>query len=135
MRKQGLEKISDVRLAVLESSGNITFPAYEYTDALEHHLTIDGKTKSKTFSKRDQFAPELEHFSRCILEDRTPEPDGQEGLNDLRVIETILESAKTGRVVELAPLRDNRRPSLSLESKKPAVGKQKTVNAPSPSLK
>lgn len=110
-------------------------PAYEYSDKLEHHLTIDDSTKTTSFGKRDQFAPELEHFSACILENRRPEPDGEEGLNDVRVIEAALESAKTGKAVDLAPHQDRRRPTMDLEQKKPAVGKQKTVNAPSPSVK
>lgn len=110
-------------------------PAYEYSGKLEHHLTIDGKSKSESFGKRDQFAPELEYFSRCILEDRTPEPNGEEGVDDVRVIEAILRSAETGEPVALEPRQRARRPTLSLESKKPAVSKQQTVNAPSPSLK
>jgi predicted dehydrogenase len=110
-------------------------PAYEYFDKLEHHLTIDGKTSSESFAKRDQFAPELEYFSRCILEDREPEPNGEEGLDDVRVIEAILRSAETGKPVPLEPRQRARRPSLDQESKKPAVSKQRTVNAPSPSLK
>ncbi len=121
---------------IVGSEGDLRVePGFEYREKLEHHLTLDGKTRSKSFGKRDQFAPELEHFSRCILEDRTPEPDGQEGLNDLRVVEAILESAKAGRSVKLPPLHDSRRPNLSLVSKKPPVGEQDTVNAPSPSLK
>jgi len=110
-------------------------PGYEYVDELTHHLTVDGKTTSKTFGKRDQFAPELEYFSRCILEDRTPEPSAEEALNDLRVIEAILESAATGKPVPLEPQHRDRRPSLGQESKKPAVAKQEPIHAPSPSLK
>lgn len=110
-------------------------PGYEYTEELVHHLTIDGKTKTKRFGKRDQFAPELEHFSRCILEDRQPEPNGEEGLLDLRVIDAAIASAETGRPVELEPRLRSTRPSLEQEQKKPAVSKPPTVNAPSPSLK
>ena len=110
-------------------------PAYEYFDELTHHLTIDGKTTSKTFGKRDQFAPELEYFSRCILEDRAPEPDAEEAIDDLRVIEAILKSAESGKPIPLEPRQRTRRPSLSMEAKKPAVREQKPVNAPSPSVK
>ena len=54
-------------------------PAFEYTDKIEHHLTLEGKSHSTKFGKRDQFAPELEYFSRCILEGLTPEPDARRG--------------------------------------------------------
>lgn len=126
--------VSSYRIAGTEGDLRVE-PAYGYSEGLEHHLTVDGKTKTEHFGKRDQFAPELEYFSRCILEDRTPEPDGQEGLNDLRVIEAILQSAETGKAVALEPRPPTRHPSPAQESKKPAVGKQQTVNAPSPSLK
>lgn len=110
-------------------------PAYEYTDKLEHHLTVDGKQSLRTFAKRDQFAPELGYFSRCILQNLTPEPDVEEAICDLRVIEAVLESAQTGKPVPLAPRERARRPSLEQEQKKPPVAKQKPVNAPSPSVK
>jgi predicted dehydrogenase len=126
--------VSSYRIAGTDGDLRVE-PAYDYTDTLEHHLTVDGKTQSKSFRKRDQFAPELEYFSRCILEDRTPEPDGEEGVNDVRVIEAILRSAETGQPVALEPRQRARRPTLAQASKKPAVGKQRTVNAPSPSLK
>ena len=110
-------------------------PAYEYSDKLEHHLTVDGKTSHESFGKRDQFAPELEYFSNCILEGGEPEPDAEEAIDDLRVIEAILQSARSGKCVPLEPRQRVRRPSMSQESKKPAVGKEQPVNAPSPSLK
>jgi predicted dehydrogenase len=110
-------------------------PAYEYYDKLEHHLTVDGKTSTKSFGKRDQFAPELDYFSRCIMEDTNPEPNADEAICDLRVIEAILESAATGKPVALSPRQRAARPSGEQEAKKPPVGKQKPVNAPSPSLK
>jgi predicted dehydrogenase len=110
-------------------------PAYEYAEGNEHHLTLDGETKSKSFGKHDQFAPELEYFSRCILEDREPEPNGEEAVDDLRVIEAVLQSADSGMPVALEPRQRSRRPTLAQESKKPAVRKPETVHAPSPSLK
>jgi predicted dehydrogenase len=110
-------------------------PAYEYTDKIEHHLTIDAKTSSTSFGKRDQFAPELEYFSSCILDNRAPEPDAEEAIDDIRVVEAVLKSAETGAPVPLAPRQRVRRPSLSQQSKKRAVSKQETIHAPSPSVK
>jgi predicted dehydrogenase len=126
--------VSSYRIAGSEGDLRVE-PAYEYAEKNEHHLTIEGKTKSESFPKRDQFAPELEYFSRCILEDREPEPNGEEGIDDVRVLEAILQSADSGKPVPLEPRQRARRPTLAQESKKPAVGKQRTVNAPSPSLK
>lgn len=126
--------VSSYRIAGTEGDLRLE-PAYDYSDKLEHHLTLDGKTSRQAFAKRDQFAPELDYFSRCILEDRAPEPDGEEALDDLRVVEAILESAASGKPIPLAPRQRRRRPSVSQESKKPAVSEPKTINAPSPSLR
>ena len=41
-------------------------PAYEYAEGLAYTLTVNGKTTRKRIGKRDQFAPELLHFSDCI---------------------------------------------------------------------
>jgi predicted dehydrogenase len=110
-------------------------PAYEYTGKLEHYLTIGEETQHETFGKRDQFAPELEYFSRCILDDRQPEPDVEEAICDLRVIEAVLKSAETGKPVPLEPRTRLRRPSLAQERKARPVGKQEPLHAPSPSVK
>ena len=55
--------------------------------------------------------PELLHFSDCILKDRPPEPSGEEGLQDVRIVQALYESARTGRVVRLPPFADRHRPS------------------------
>src|SRR4030095_16465548 len=86
-------------------------PAYEYAEGLEYRLTIDGKTTHKTFAKRDQFAPELLYFSDCILHDRQPEPSGEEGLQDVRIVEALYQSARSGRPVAIRPFKKTVRPT------------------------
>jgi predicted dehydrogenase len=108
-------------------------PAYEYAEPLIHYLTVDGKTSKKSFKKRDQFAPELEYFSDCILSNKTPEPGGDEGLIDIWIIEAILESAKTGKPLSLEPIQKSRRLEPEQEIEKPAVEEPELVHAESPS--
>jgi glucose-fructose oxidoreductase len=108
-------------------------PAYEFADDLEHHLTVGGRTRERTFPKRDQFAPELIHFSDCVLRGEDPEPSGREGLADVRVIRALLRSVRTGRPVRLAGFEPGRRPDLSQEMRRPAVGKPELVRAEAPS--
>ena len=67
----------------------IANPAYEYAGELKDQLTIDGKTRERTFSKRDQFAAELIYFSDCVLKNRKPEPSGEEGLIDVSIIHAL----------------------------------------------
>jgi predicted dehydrogenase len=40
-----------------------------------------------------QFIRQVDHFSECIMQDRTPQPPGEEGLADLRCIEAIYQAA------------------------------------------
>jgi predicted dehydrogenase len=108
-------------------------PAYEYAEPLVHYLTVDGKTTKKSFKKRDQFAPEIEYFSDCILSNKTPEPGGDEGLIDVRIIETIFESAKTRRPLSLELVQKSRPVEPEQEIDKPAVKESELVHADSPS--
>jgi predicted dehydrogenase len=110
-------------------------PAYEYTEPLVHYLTIDGETKKKSFDKVDQFAPELLHFSECILEGREPEPSGEEAWCDIRVAEAILNAARSRTAVALEPYQRRRRPTLAQVEHIRPVKKQEPVHAPSPSVK
>lgn len=107
-------------------------PAFTYQGDLKHYLTVNGKARETLFSARDQFAPELITFSRCILRKTEPESSGEEGLADVRVLVAIAESARLGRPVQLAPFQRSRRPDMGQEIRVPSVGKQATVHAPSP---
>ena len=80
-------------------------PAYSIGTDLVHHFTRKGRTRTETFKARDQFAAELLYLSDCLLEDREPEPSGEEGLADVRVLRAIERSAEDGRPGEARPLR------------------------------
>lgn len=129
-----IASISSYRIAGTDGELRVE-PAYDYTEKLEHYLTVDGKRSHESFSKRDQFAPELDYFSRCIAEGKEPEPSAEEAIDDVRVLEAILQSAQSGKLIPLTPRTRARRPNSSLEAKKTAVSEQDTVNAPSPSLR
>jgi len=49
----------------------------------------------------DQFAREIDHMSQCVRGKVLPHTPGEEGLQDMRIIEAIYESARTGAVVKL----------------------------------
>lgn len=108
-------------------------PAYEYASGLQLNITIDEKTSKRSFPKHDQFAAELVYFSDCILHQKEPEPSGWEGLADVRVVEAIYESARSGRVVELRPLAKQARPDRNQEIRRPGHAKPKTVRVKPPS--
>ncbi|HKY64564.1 MAG TPA: Gfo/Idh/MocA family oxidoreductase [bacterium] len=106
--------------------------AYDIGQPKVQTMTV-GKRRSKVrYAKSDQFAPELLHFSDCILSNRQPEPSGQEGLADVRVIEALLLSAETAKSISLRPLDKRSRPTLDQEIKRPPVVKRKLVHAEAP---
>jgi len=108
-------------------------PAYEMVEDLKSEITVEGRSRVSTFKKRDQFGPELLYFSNCILNHEAPEPDGLEGLADVRIISAILESAQTGRPVSLRPIQKHRRPTPEQGIERPLVEKPKLVRAEPPS--
>ncbi len=80
-----------------------------YGMALEQLVTIGEQKTHKSFKNTDHFGGEMKYFSDCILSGRDPEPDGQEGLADMRVLEGILRALKTGGPVKLDPFVRTRR--------------------------
>lgn len=107
-------------------------PAFEHREALKYWLTVDGKTKEVEGKVTDQFGPELEYFAQCIIDDEEPRPNGDEGLQDVRIIEAIYASADAGRAMPIPPYEPHRRPSLDQQITKPAVGEVDLVNTESP---
>ena len=107
-------------------------PAYEYAGVLKQRVTINGRSRERSFPKRDQFAPELISFSECILTGAAPEPSGWEGLADVRIIRALYRSADSGQPVSLEPFTRDNRPALGQEIRRPAAGKPDLVNTESP---
>jgi GFO/IDH/MocA oxidoreductase family protein len=96
-------------------------------------LTVNGKTERRRIGKRDQFAPELLYFSDCILKNRAPEPSGEEGLQDVRIIQALYESAEMGKVVQVPPFVRRMRPSGKQRITRPGINKPQLVKVQSAS--
>ena len=108
--------------------GSITLdPAYEYAEGLSYTLRQGERERTKHFAKSDQFAPELLYFSACILQNRKPEPSGEEGLADVRIIEAMHRSARSGRWVTLASMPRKARPGMRQEKRRPAVPREPSL--------
>src|SRR5262249_12669780 len=106
-------------------------PGYYYAEGLGYELTVGNKTTRKRIGKRDQFAPELLYFSDCVLRNREPEPSGEEGLQDVRIVEALYESAKKGRAVRLPAYRPSKRPTGRQRIRRPGIRKPALVNVES----
>jgi glucose-fructose oxidoreductase len=98
-------------LEVVGTKGSLRISrAFDYKGELRWLQNIGGKSKEKRFAPSDQFAPELLYFSDCILKDKAAEPDGFAGWADVRIINAIYKSAKSGRPVHIKPVLSQKRP-------------------------
>jgi predicted dehydrogenase len=121
------------RLEFAGTKGSVVLdPGYEYSEGLRQVVTIDDKPEEKTFPQTNQFGGEIEAFSQCILEDRTPEASAEEAIADLRIIEAIFASASQQRPVRLSPFQKSSRPNADQRKEKRAVKNPQTVRADSP---
>jgi predicted dehydrogenase len=107
--------------------------AYDLAETMKLELTRDGKTRTRTYRRRDQVGAEVEYFARCIREDLDPEPSAAEGLADVRIIRAIDEAARTGRAVTIEPIEDRQRPEPEQEIRVPMHSKPRLVAVQPPS--
>ncbi len=108
-------------------------PCYMFGKPIEQTLAIGNKKIKKSFKNTDHFGGEMQYFSYCILKNKEPEPDGEEGFADVRVLEGVLEALKTGQSVQLKPFtRTQRIDTKSQLRKLSAVSTPSLVNASNP---
>jgi predicted dehydrogenase len=89
---------------VVGTKGTIQLdPAFSFGTPHEQTTSIGEKKDKKSFKNTDHFGGELKYFSDCILNGTEPEPDGEEGFADVRVLEGILQAMQLGRSVSLSP--------------------------------
>ncbi|MFD2932979.1 Gfo/Idh/MocA family protein [Spirosoma flavum] len=96
----------DKNYKVLADTGWIKMdPAFPYTGLQLETSQAQGTENQiiqHKISDKDQFAAELDHFSECVMENKTPFTPGEEGLQDQKIMEAIYQSAREGKPVKLA---------------------------------
>ena len=101
------------RFQLLGTKGEIeASPCFGYGEgvAIRYRATINGETTEQVHPVVDQFAGETSYFSSCILNDQAPEPDGEEGWRDVRVVMAIERALETGLPQKLEPLAARHQP-------------------------
>ena len=97
---------------IIGDQGEIALkPGFTYGDTFSCTITVDGKSKTEKIKGTDQFGGEMQYFSNCILKDLQPEPDGEEGWCDVRIIAAIERSLLSGKVEILDAYERRLRPS------------------------
>jgi glucose-fructose oxidoreductase len=121
-------------LVVIGEDGRLRMdPAYEYATGLAVEVdTGGGKPQRKVFPKGDQIAAELVAFSRCVRQNREPEPSGEEGLADMLVLEAIQRATESGRAEPVTPIARRARPSKSQAIRRKPHGMPELVHVAPP---
>jgi predicted dehydrogenase len=130
----GAAKLATYR--VMGTAGHLHVePAYAIQAHIKHVLSIDDEPpQERSFEPHDQLAAVFTYFSNCVLHDTDPEPSGQEGLIDIKIIRALLESIETGKFVSLAGIESPpSRPSAAQTIERPPlVAQPQLVNAADP---
>jgi predicted dehydrogenase len=119
---------------ILGTKGDLEVsPGFMFGVGLKYRATIDGKTHEQAFDATDQFGGELQYFSDCILNNREPEPNGEEGLADVRVLAAIERALESGQPQNLGPFQRQGRMETAQVRKLPPVPAPELVDAAEPS--
>ena len=119
---------------VIGSKGSVEVqPAFMFGKPLSYTTKIGEAESTETFKSTDHFGGELKYFSDCILNGANPEPDGHEGLLDVRVLEAVVESINTARPVAIPPAERPRRIDVKQVQKLSPVSPPKVVDVKQPS--
>ena len=124
----GSTAVSEYRVSGTEGDLMMT-PGFTWEKGQTLAITVEGKKDEKTFDKVDQFAGETKYFSDCVLDDKQPEPDGEEGLCDVCVIKAIEKSIASGKVESVEPVSRTKRPTCEQVQKLPASEPPELVDA------
>jgi len=119
---------------VLGTQGDLEVsPGFTFGAGLRHRLTLGSRTQERAFEATNQFGGELQYFSDCILRDHEPEPNGEEGLADVRVLAAIERALESGQPQNLGPFQRQGRMQASQVRKLPPVPAPELVDAAEPS--
>lgn len=122
-----------VDMDLVGTKGNVRLEsAYQYMADMRQITQIGGRISTRHYPVHDQFAPQLEYFTNCILKDKEPEPSGLEGLIDVAIIEALQRSARSGKPVKVKVPSKRTRPSThqGMRIARPRIPPQVRVKSP-----
>ncbi|WP_436926138.1 D-xylose 1-dehydrogenase Gfo6 [Halosimplex amylolyticum] len=89
-------------LRILGTEGQITVdPAFDTNDSRTLTVERDGDRLEYESAAFDEVREEVDYFAHCRSTGESPEPDGHDGLTDMRIMNAVYESAETGEYVSL----------------------------------
>lgn len=128
----GLNAVNEYRIT--GDKGDLRLKkGFAFPGPITHELTVGTAVSARSFGPFDQFGAETRYFSDCILHDRDPEPDAEEGMLDVRVLAAIERALETGQAQTLAPYHRVKHPLPDQGIELPAITVPPMVNAAEPS--
>ncbi|NRH43367.1 Gfo/Idh/MocA family oxidoreductase [Pseudomonas sp. MS15a(2019)] len=100
--------------------------------AIGYRLTVEGETQEHKAPVVDHFGGETAYFSDCILQDRQPEMDGEEGWRDVRVLAAIERALESSQPQRLDPLPKRQGPTREQVRSLPLAQVPEYVNTKAP---
>ena len=94
-----------LRLMATEATVGLD-PAFSYdnlTMQISRRQGMSNGLEQRRWAPKNQFALEMDAYAEAIRADRVPLTPGEEGLQDMRVIEAIYQAASSGGVVRMTP--------------------------------
>ncbi len=128
----GLNAINEYRIVGTDADLLVN-PGFTFPGPLKHQLRVGPSKTRSDFAATDQFGGETQYFSDCILNGLDPEPDGEEGWLDVRVVAAIEQALLTGRAQALPPYQRHRAPLPDQKRDLPAVTPPPLIHAAEPS--
>jgi predicted dehydrogenase len=108
-------------------------PAFAMPGGFKHTVTVGESKSEESFHPTDQFGGELKYFSDCILTDKQPEANGEEGLLDIRIIAAVERALESGQPQKLEPYVRKLRPTAEQVQKLHKVDEPELVGVHRPS--
>jgi predicted dehydrogenase len=100
--KTAYDHFAGNRLRIEGEKGSIHMePAFSYGGLMLGVKYGDDRPKTFTPAPADQFATEIDDFSRCIIENKPTRTPGEEGLRDVAIMEALYRSAAGKKPVKL----------------------------------
>ena len=75
-------------------------PAIAYR-GLRMQRSRGGVVENVDLPQVSHFASEMDHFAGCVAENRRPDTPGEEGMQDVKLIQLIYEAARSGKTVKV----------------------------------
>jgi predicted dehydrogenase len=77
-------------------------PAFPFEEERRLIGKISGRSVAKTFKIVDEFAPELDAFAAAIQKTKKVQPDGEQGLRDMKILSAIYDAANKRESVAIS---------------------------------